>query len=432
MSKDDATFNADAKGPSDKDAAAVPADQSSITAGNAGASPSVGANKATSKTTAKANSKPKSKADAGKPAGRKKPWFGWFRFLLTLTLFGLVGYYWFLQEQVALDNQKLILDLQQQIDSKASHTKLDSSMKPMRAEIGNLSNQISQLNETQDSLQDANQKLYDLYGRDRNEWQLAEVEYLLRVAQHKLVLQDDFEGSAITLQAASDLIAGTGDPGLLPVRVGISNEIAELKTRRRPDLVGMTLILSQLGRQLPTLKPGFAVRVDQSVESNLPVETEPEDKVEAEAITEALPQKSWQTQFSDFVDSLVKVSNETTAPSQTEANTANVSEALEENLKLARWAVLERDNRQYQELIDKSLQLFRQFYDLDNAVNGDFFNQLGELQKMELMPEKPDISGSYQTLQRILARQQARQQVSPLEAGSNNADSMPKLEGGSK
>ena len=103
-----------------------------------------------------------------------------------------------------------------------------------------------------------------MFGRDKNDWQLAEVEYLMRVAQHKLILQNDFEGAAVTLQAASDLIGFTGDPGLLPVRVMISEEIADLKTRKRPDLVGMTLMLAQLGRQVRVLHPGFAVRIDEA------------------------------------------------------------------------------------------------------------------------------------------------------------------------
>ena len=43
---------------------------------------------------------------------------------------------------------------------------------------------------------EASEKLFELYGRDKNDWQLAEVEYLMRVAQHKLILQHDFEGAA--------------------------------------------------------------------------------------------------------------------------------------------------------------------------------------------------------------------------------------------
>ena len=55
-------------------------------------------------------------------------------------------------------------------------------------------------------------------------------------------------------------------------------------------------------------------------------------------------------------------------------------------------------------LIDRSLQLFREFYDLDNAANQDFISELQDLQKMVIRPEKPDITGSLRELQRILSQ----------------------------
>ena len=97
---------------------------------------------------------------------------------------------------------------------------------------------------------------------------------------------------------------------------------------------------------------------------------------------------------------------ETTDPTVIEANVIDVASALEDNLKLARWSVLERDGRQYQLLIERSIQLFREFYDLDNAANADFLRQLQTLQKMEINPDKPDITGSLREMQRILSQRE--------------------------
>jgi len=68
--------------------------------------------------------------------------------------------------------------------------------------------------------------------------------------------------------------------------------------------------------------------------------------------------------------------------------------------------VLERNASQYQLLLEQSLRLFREFYDLDNAANHDFMTQLQDLQKMVLKPEKPDITGSLRELQRILSQRE--------------------------
>ncbi len=329
-------------------------------------------------------------------------WFGLFNFILILVLAAAAGYYWQQQQRVEATHQADLADLAQrqlqiQLSQKASSSQLQSSLAPFESQLTGLDRQVDELGLGQQSLRESSIKLYELFGRDKNDWQLAEVEYLMRVAQHKLILQDDFEGAAITLQAASDRIGLTGDPGLLPVRVTISEEIAQLKTRRRADLVGMTLILAQLGRQVRGLQPGFAVRVEQT------------------DVPTAQPQsaRDWVDRFSLFLDSLISIRKEATEPTEIEANIIDVAEAMEDNLKLARWAVLERDARQYQMLIDRSLQLFREFYDLDNAANGDFISQLQELQKMVIKPEKPDITGSLRELQRILSQRDNAPQPAP-------------------
>jgi uroporphyrin-3 C-methyltransferase len=331
------------------------------------------------------------------PPKPRRPWLSLFNFLLILTLAAGAGYYWWQQQQVARDytaiNAELrqqLADLEQQLASKAGNAMITESLSPLKGDIGSLGKKIDELGLEQQELRASSEKLYELFGRDKNDWQLAEVEYLMRVAQHKLILQDDFEGAAITLQAASDKIGLTGDPGLLPVRVMISEEIAELKTRKRTDLVGMTLILAQLGRQARVLQPGFAVRIDETLSEPVAIEAA----------------QDWFERFRVFIDSLVKVRNVVTEPSEIEANIVDVGETLQDNLKLARWAVLERDARQYQLLLEQSLRLFGEFYDLDNAANNEFMTQLQELQKMVLKPEKPDITGSLYELQRILSQRE--------------------------
>jgi uroporphyrin-3 C-methyltransferase len=364
------------------------------------------------------------------------PWFGLINFLLILALAGAVGYYWREQQKLAADyqanNQADLANMQQQLQrvEQTSSKRLQSSLSPLETRIGSVNKKIGSLDSKvdelglgQQDLRESGEKLYELFGRDKNAWQLAEVEYLMRVAQHKLILQDDFEGAAITLQAASDRIGLTGDPGLLPVRVMISEEIADLKTRRRADLVGMTLILAQLGRQVRGLQPGFAVRVEQSSEESV---VESSDEPSAELGADPQTMQDWFDRFSVSLDSLISISKESTEPTEIEANIVDVSEVLEDNLKLARWAVLERDANQYQLLIDRSLRLFGEFYDLDNAANHDFMTQLQELQKMVIKPEKPDITGSLRELQRILSqRAVAPQPEAPQPAATQPAATQP-------
>ena len=93
-----------------------------------------------------------------------------------------------------------------------------------------------------------------------------------------------------------------------------------------------------------------------------------------------------------------------------------MTQLLEDNLKLTRWSVLERDAFQYEKLMDENVELFKQYYDLENAANADFYDALLQLQKSSIKPDLPDISQSLTLLREIIKKrenspQQADQEV---------------------
>jgi len=364
--------------------------------------------------------KPDGKPEAVQPDSDKKlqkspsssrgfPWFGIFNLLLILGIVAAAGYYWQMQQKAELKKANTITALQQQLANKADDSQFQQLLQrlsPLESGIGNSVNQIAELQLQQQALEDATVKLYELFGRDESGWQLAEVEYLMRVAQHKLILENDFEGAAITLQAASDKIAAIADPGLLPVRVQISDEIAILKTRSRPDLVGMTLVLAQLSRQIKALSPGYLPRTEASQSEVEMQDAPPLDQTIGERVL-------------SFISSQVSVKKDESQPTRTEALVIDIEQTLEDNLKLTRWTVLERDNFQFQRLMEENLRLFKQYYNLDNAANYDFYSQLAELQKATVKPEKPDISGSLELLKRIISKRENAPQQTENEGADN-------------
>ncbi|MCZ6723476.1 MAG: uroporphyrinogen-III C-methyltransferase [Gammaproteobacteria bacterium] len=346
------------------------------------------------KPVAKPDPAPKPKKPARASAGF--PVLGLLNLLLIIGIIAAAAYYWQQQQKLELKKQATLSAMQQQLATRASKAdteQLQQRLQPLESRLGTSASKIGELEQQQQALLESTEKLYELYGRDENGWQLAEVEYLMRIAQHKLTLENDFEGAAITLQAASDKIAATADPGLLPVRVQISDEIATLKTRSRPDLVGMTLLLAQLTRQIRALKPGYEPRIDTSTGSLEPQAIDPSTLSVEERVM-------------SFLSSLVTIKRDESLPTQTEALVIDIEEVLENNLKLTRWTVLERDAFQYSRLMDDNVKLFKQYYDLDNAANYDFYSQLLQLQKSKIKPEKPDINGSLEMLKFIINKRQ--------------------------
>jgi uroporphyrin-3 C-methyltransferase len=337
-------------------------------------------------------------------AKRGFPFLGVFNLLLIIGLMAAAFYYWQMQQKNESEQRVLLLELRTQIDKKANLEQVQTRVKKQVSEqfsvlesgIGNSETRIDVLQKQQQELKDSTEKLFDLYGRSDSDWQLSEVVYLLRIAQHKLALENDFEGAALTLQAASDKIAVTADPGLLPVRVLISEEVANLKTRARPDLVGMTLLLSQLSQQILAIKPGYKAGIKAINTQMAPAELGSSEPVDA-----TIMQK-----ITAFITSLVTIKHSTAEPINTAVLTVNIQEIMESNLKLTRWTVLERNDFQYRQLMAENIRLFKQYYDLDDAANNDFYAQLLQLQKSVIKPSKPAINGSLQLLNNIISQRQ--------------------------
>jgi uncharacterized protein HemX len=346
-------------------------------------------------------------ASESQPARKSSYLLPLFLFIVLLGLLAAAGYWGWQQFLLyQMKNQQAISELQAQLTSRPTRAQMDSAIQPLKQASGKTDQVIAELQQQQQSLLDSTQKLYELYGRDENGWKLAEVEYLMSIAQHKLVLEQDFEGAATTLDAASQRIAQLADPGLLPVRVKINDEIAELKTRARPDLVGMTLLVARLSRQINVLTPEYVAN-----KKKLPTRTQATDTATGDA---DLPLDQ---RVKNFLSSLVTIkTNKPQNANQSEVTQIiDVRQKLEDNLKLTRWTILERDARQFDKLMAENIKLFSDYYDLQDSANADFYASLMQLQKSSLKAELPDISGSLRLLQQI---QQKRENAPQQEAGN--------------
>ncbi len=330
--------------------------------------------------------------------------------LLLLLIGGLAAAGWFgWQQWQSLQAergqlQQRVDELDQALQQRVLRSDLERALRPLQDSVGSSDERLQRLQQELQSLKASTEKLYELYGRDENGWKLAEVEYLMSVAQHKLVLENDFEGAARTLQAASDRIAELADPGLLPVRVQINREIAALKTRARPDLVGLSLLAARLTRQIRALKPGYRP-VAQAAPEEAAADPAPP--------TETAAEPRWDQKALAFLRSLVRIKRNDDKATPVEQTLAlDVAERIEDNLKLIRWAILDRDDFQYRKLVDETLQLFEQYYDREQAANADFHRSLLRLKQAELEPALPDISGSLRLLKEI----EKRREQMPAEA----------------
>jgi len=176
--------------------------------------------------------------------------------------------------------------------------------------------------------------------------------------------------------------------------------------------VGLSLLAARLTRQIRSLKPGY-----QPVEK--PVEAKPQAEPAAAPSESA---QRWDQKALAYLKSLVRVKRSDEDASVVEQTLApEVSQQIEDNLKLIRWSILDRDSFQYRKLVDETLQLFEQYYDLEQAANADFHRSLLALKKADLEPVLPDISGSLRLLREIEKRREQASEAAVPEAAPKPA-----------
>src|SRR3954470_24642614 len=90
------------------------------------------------------------------------------------------------------------------------------------------------------SQQLALEALYPELSRNRDEWQLAEIEQVLAIAQQQLQLAGNVRAALLALQLAEGRLAKSDRPQFSPIRRALARDIERLKSLPALDLPGMS------------------------------------------------------------------------------------------------------------------------------------------------------------------------------------------------
>ena len=103
--------------------------------------------------------------------------------------------------------------------------------------------------------------LYQDLARNRDEWQLAEIEQVLAIAQQQLQLSGNVRAALLALQLAENRLSRADRPQFLPVRRALARDIERLKSLPALDLPGLTLTIDRLVASIDALPLAFDERV---------------------------------------------------------------------------------------------------------------------------------------------------------------------------
>jgi uroporphyrin-3 C-methyltransferase len=105
--------------------------------------------------------------------------------------------------------------------------------------------------------------LYQELSRNRDEWQLAEIEQVLAIAQQQLQLSGNVRAALLALQLAESRLSRADRPQFLPVRRALARDIERLKSLPALDVPGLSLALDRLASSVDALPLAFEERAER-------------------------------------------------------------------------------------------------------------------------------------------------------------------------
>jgi len=194
-------------------------------------------------------------------------WFGLIILLLIAALSG-IGYTFLAQlrdKQEGLGGEVKGAVSQQISDYQAQLAAIQSQLATVQTDVSNKEshfnntvNDFSQLhNEKLDTVRkellEEIQKLQRQLGKTRGDWLLADAEYLLSVANQRLLLMGDVNTTHEALEAADQRLRESGDAAAYKVREQLAKDISAISAINSADIVGIYATLQTLESQTNSL-----------------------------------------------------------------------------------------------------------------------------------------------------------------------------------
>ncbi len=223
----------------------------------------------------------------------------------------------------------------------------------------------------------------------RETFLLAEAEYYMQIANAQLQLANNPHLASLALAMADERVVQLASPGLTDVRRAIADELAALAVMEKPDIAGTTMTLASLSRVVESL-PVRSARVA--------VEEEPEATGEEESGVG----RAWSS-VKGAMAGLVKV----TPPDEARPDllTPDAEYLLRNNIALqlqgARLALLRGEQAIFEQSLDDTSALLRQYFDTESTQVAGALDTLEEIRGHVFATTAPDISGSLELLRQF-------------------------------
>ena len=235
----------------------------------------------------------------------------------------------------------------------------------------------------------------------REEVHVLEAERLVHLASQELQLQRDVNGAIKAMQKADERLRHSDQPAVIKVRKALSEDLQALRNVPSVDTVGISLALSTLNKEV----------------DRLPLQT-PDPKSHEQQTAAAEPAKHNVNSWSelpravwDDLKSLIVIRNHEEpvkallAPEQRFFLTENLRLQIEQ----ARLALLSGEADVYKERLSTAMGWLERYFDKNAKPTQAALETLKHIQKENIAPNMPELTRSYQAIQRFMQREKSVQ-----------------------
>lgn len=318
---------------------------------------------------------------------------------------GLSGWQFYQSQYVNSDKQALadaqnkVIALEQQISrinrSVESNTSVTSRISQFDEELANTRAQSDSVkSQTEQALVDLSSKINKLSNADKNDWLLAEAEYLIRLANQRLLLDKDTQGTISLLSSADTILASLEDPLMFETRKAIAQDLQALKSVSTFDLEGRYLQLSALYDQvveLPQREPSKTWKKQQE-------EAQPTDAKTTSAITQLLTE-AWQGLKSLVV---INYNQKPIKPLLPPTEYQELITGIQLQLDVAQVALLKGESAIYEKSLTRVANAINKHFDTKSQATIAFMTTLTSLQQVNPNPDVPMPRASLQAMKNLM------------------------------
>ncbi len=355
-------------------------------------------------------------------AKKSKLWIPvFFNFLLTLLLIGGIAYGgWWLYPQWQQQQQSVALVEQQQEAEKTnlveSADAINEQMAGVRqasdeslAQAQELADQLNaELRSITERLNAHNQRLLSLSNTSREDWMLAEANYLLRLASQRLLVDRQATSALGLMEAVDGILQGLAMPDLFSVRQALARDLGAVRLAAEVDREGIYLRLDGLIHNMEQL-PLYQNPLSKTPVVEALVAEQASTSAEEAELAPEIGTWPWAQQYLDAAGDRLsqyfvikrhdQPQDALIAPSQESYLRQNVRLSLES----AQVAMLREQNEIYAASLGQAIDLVQRYFPTSPASKA-LIEELSGLKERPIAVDLPQIDNSIEQLEAYIER----------------------------